>query len=255
MSELFVFNSTIDEMFKIEGLVHVYAYDNKYTIIGCNETQLQLIEDTIGIPKKEIIGYSGKELFKDLGNSWEVILKENEEIIRTRLPKQFYNIWVFNDFCKLELLTIKLPLYNNDGLVCGIFGISQYISKFSIMRAFRLGLSKRQTECLILFLEGKSNKEIAKSMNISLRTVEDYFDSLKSKLHCYSKPELITKALQTGLLEGSNMGLNLLNSILIEKDFTFQNNQNCTMLSIGFSGYSSDTNPAARSSYKFVPRI
>jgi DNA-binding NarL/FixJ family response regulator len=39
-------------------------------------------------------------------------------------------------------------------------------------------------------------KQIAQKLNLSPRTVEHYIDTIKGKLNCYSRDELVTKALQ-----------------------------------------------------------
>jgi DNA-binding CsgD family transcriptional regulator len=128
---------------------------------------------------------------------------------------EFVNIWTFDNLLTLELLTLKIPLYNSNGKISGIFGISQYINKFSSTKAFELGLSKRETECLFHLLEGKSNKQVAKLLNISVRTVEDYLNNVKNKLGCFSKEELIFKAIKSGILDSVRENFNALNKEIV----------------------------------------
>lgn len=54
-------------------------------------------------------------------------------------------------------------------------------------------LSKREMEVLKLLLEGKSNKQIAVSLNISSRTVEFHLKNIYAKLQVNSRIELILK--------------------------------------------------------------
>ncbi len=57
-------------------------------------------------------------------------------------------------------------------------------------------LSKRQKECLLLILKGKTAKEIAKDLNLSYRTVEQYTNFLKVKLECQNRRELIERMIK-----------------------------------------------------------
>lgn len=54
-------------------------------------------------------------------------------------------------------------------------------------------LSKREKECLKLFLNGQTAAETATQLNISRRTVESYFENIKDKLGCFSKRELFNR--------------------------------------------------------------
>jgi len=59
-------------------------------------------------------------------------------------------------------------------------------------------LSERESECLFLLLRGKTAREIADILFISNRTVEKHTDNIKSKMGCFTKSELIDKALSFG---------------------------------------------------------
>ncbi len=52
-------------------------------------------------------------------------------------------------------------------------------------------LTQQQATCLKLVAEGQTSKEIARSMNISFRTVEGYIADLIEKLGCTSSKDLI----------------------------------------------------------------
>jgi|GEM_PF-1148470 len=56
-------------------------------------------------------------------------------------------------------------------------------------------LTKRQTQCLLRLLQGKSSKEIAHDLLISNRTAELYIDQIKKKLNVTYKGDLINKVL------------------------------------------------------------
>lgn len=61
-------------------------------------------------------------------------------------------------------------------------------------------LSERQLECLFFLLRGKSDKEIAKILNLSPRTVESYIQEVKFKMQCLTRAQIIEKSFSEGLL-------------------------------------------------------
>lgn len=54
-------------------------------------------------------------------------------------------------------------------------------------------LSKREMEVVELVLQGKSNKQIASSLTISVRTVEFHLKNIYAKFHVSSRIELVLK--------------------------------------------------------------
>lgn len=78
-------------------------------------------------------------------------------------------------------------------------------------------LSNREWDVLKLLLQGKSNKEIASSLNVSVRTVEFHLKNIYAKFQVSSRIELILKlgnatggleALQLGCSTVADMGKN-----------------------------------------------
>ncbi len=62
-------------------------------------------------------------------------------------------------------------------------------------------LTKREETVLKLIAEGDSNKEIANSLNISVRTVETHRQNIKSKLDIHTAAGLTKYAIEIGLIE------------------------------------------------------
>lgn len=62
-------------------------------------------------------------------------------------------------------------------------------------------LTKRETQCLVGILFGKTSKILGKDLGISSRTVECYIDSVKTKLNCTYKDEVIKKVMTCVNLE------------------------------------------------------
>jgi two-component system response regulator NreC len=61
-------------------------------------------------------------------------------------------------------------------------------------------LTNREREILQLIAEGKSNKEIANMLNLSLYTVETHRGNLMEKLNLHTVPELILYAVRKGVI-------------------------------------------------------
>lgn len=53
--------------------------------------------------------------------------------------------------------------------------------------------SKREHDCIKLTLQGQTMVEMAETLDLSPRTIENYLSNLKFKLNCFTKSELILK--------------------------------------------------------------
>jgi len=61
-------------------------------------------------------------------------------------------------------------------------------------------LTTRERELLQLIAEGKSNKDIANMLNLSLYTVETHRSNILTKLNLHTVPELILYAVRKGII-------------------------------------------------------
>lgn len=57
-------------------------------------------------------------------------------------------------------------------------------------------LSKREKECLSLYLDEQNMQKVADKLSLSVRTIEFYLGNIKNKLDCWNKVELIKKGLE-----------------------------------------------------------
>lgn len=103
---------------------------------------------------------------------------------------------------KLAFLTTEVVenKYRNSKLVIGLLGFVSIGLVLVVvwMRRKRkglpiVGLSKQERNIQGLILQGKSNKEIANELFISLSTVKTHITNIYSKLHVSSREELLQK--------------------------------------------------------------
>jgi two-component system response regulator NreC len=73
------------------------------------------------------------------------------------------------------------------------------LAKFGADDSYEL-LTTREREVLQLVAEGKSNKEVANLLNLSLYTVETHRTHILQKLNLHSVPELILYAVRKGII-------------------------------------------------------
>ncbi|MBK1878482.1 response regulator [Pelagicoccus mobilis] len=73
-------------------------------------------------------------------------------------------------------------------------------SRLAIRKTYET-LTPRETEVLSEIAHGRSNKEIANSLNISDYTVKDHIKNILGKLQVAARTEAVTVALQRGIIE------------------------------------------------------
>lgn len=71
----------------------------------------------------------------------------------------------------------------------------------------RESLTSREQTVLLQLAQGKSNKDVASVLNISVRTVETHRKNIKRKLGISSTAGLTRYALEHGVLQGTGVGL------------------------------------------------
>ncbi len=119
------------------------------------------------------------------------------------------------------LTSTKSPYYDKNGNVAAIIGFGVELTCTEIIKIaylidsetpfdqgksivvsnnnyiyakYEKQLTQRELECIFYVLRGRTYKRIAKILNISPRTVEEYINNIKSKLCCNTKDELIELA-------------------------------------------------------------
>jgi len=205
----------------LPGLANVKDLNSKFTSFSYDFAQLlgwKSADDSVGksdydIPCKvsefadkfiamdQKVFSSGKKLLaldiQKYVSGWKLILSEknplrndNEEVIASFSTcidvtsfSAFKNYFFLNKFdTQISGEKIKAASYILNELHCP------------------LALTDKQQNCLFYLIRGKSIKEIAKILQISHRTVESHLDSIKIKLNCQYKSEIIEHAIESGFL-------------------------------------------------------
>jgi DNA-binding CsgD family transcriptional regulator len=166
-------------------------------------------EDAIG---KSILSVSDKSTGKEL--LYNCMLALNTEKMHVVEETQIKLDGEINTF-----LTFKMPCYSGSNSLIGVYGCSIMLGKHPLISSLnqlssllpgicfsnianlyapsinQFHLSKRQQECLLLIVKGKTAKQIAKALGLSHRTVEEYLNNIKSKMRVATKSEMIEKSI------------------------------------------------------------
>ena len=79
--------------------------------------------------------------------------------------------------------------------------VKEYIRQAMVKSGPDERLTPREREVLQLVAEGRTNREIAQVLSISVKTVEHHRANLMSKLDLYSAAELTQYAIRTGVID------------------------------------------------------
>jgi DNA-binding CsgD family transcriptional regulator len=217
----------LERLCDVKGFLHAYFIDVDDRLRACNKLALDFFRDLYG--QVDIIGQKMSDLLEahELGFTKSYFL-ENQEILESGIPKQYYHTWIIKGLYRLDLLTFRMPIFDANGKVLGILTISHFINKFSIEKAYQCGLSNREVECLFYLLEGCTAKETAINLQLSPRTVEGYIESMKNKLGCSTASELLIKVMHCEIRENYqnhfNVKVPLLNNSLPAADILAHRN-------------------------------
>jgi DNA-binding CsgD family transcriptional regulator len=201
----------------IKDLNSIYAYGN------------DKLAKLVGYKtKKELEGISDYDLKCDAAQRASEFQKADRGVIKNNLPQRMICVDKYSDNNMHAILAIMQPLVNANKKVIGIatMGIElgksirgglimpnlfcqltsyddKHIKSNNNKKTFTITdqiekLSKREAQCLFYILRGKMYKEIAGILHVSTRTIESYVESIKIKLDCHNKSEIIDKALVNG---------------------------------------------------------
>jgi len=209
------FNIDVESLLSLPNKLGVFWKDTEGRYLGCNDMAAEMIM----LPsRQEVVGRTDFDLpIRAEEAQW---VREGDHLVKTlRRPSQFHYIVTLPQK-KLEFITIKMPLFDAEGKITGIFGIDNFIDRHSFQAILPLlaeancltnnmqiirppthsPLTKRQRDCLYYLARGMTAKQIAHQLNLSQRTVEHHLNTIKHKLNCHSRSELVEAALSMNLL-------------------------------------------------------
>lgn len=73
--------------------------------------------------------------------------------------------------------------------------------RYYLDKELKMYITRRQAECMVHLINGKTIPATAKTLKLSPRTVEYYVNKMKRKLRCKTKADLIEKIIASGFLE------------------------------------------------------
>ena len=175
----------------------------------------------------DIYGMTDYDTKCGTNESAPIFIAQDQKVIRTRKSLKILDIHTYSDGDEHILLTEKTPFYTNDNELLGVFAtcididrkfLQSFYSKISDALAPvtkkkkevpsnsivivndlpELNLSQREMNCFFYMTRGYSSSQIADRLNLSVRTIEAYYTSIKNKLGCESKKDIIEFANSSG---------------------------------------------------------
>lgn len=153
-------------------------------------------------------GLNGLEAAARMARSWPRIrvlilsMHQGEEYVRQALRSGAAG-YLLKDAAPLELeLALKAVLagetYLSPAVSKGV--VNDYVQRLRDDDATGSGLTPRQTEVLQLIAEGHSSKEIARRLDLSVKTVETHRSQLMKQLDIHEVAGLVRYAIRMGLV-------------------------------------------------------
>ena len=129
-----------------------------------------------------------------------VLSMHKESVYVREILKAGARGYILKDAIDTELLNAVRSVAKGDGYISpAVAGALNETAK-NAANAVDL-LSTREREVLLLIAEGKTNKEIATKLNLSVYTVDSHCGKIMEKLNLHSAGELVRFAIKNGLVD------------------------------------------------------
>lgn len=200
---------TVDDVLKLPFNFYFLDTEGKTEIMNEESAIICGFESAADSIGKSLFDVSEEESARNLINNCSEVINENT-------VKIFEEDNTRSDGMSVHFLSIKSPWYDEHNTIMGVFGCSIVLGKHglaaSLSSIVQLGLfysdhmpvfdktnlninktylSKREMDCLYLTIKGYTAKKIARELQISHRTVEEYLVNIRMKKGASSKAELI----------------------------------------------------------------
>ena len=165
---------------------------------------IQMLKPDVAILDIEMPDFGGIEILskvRDEGLATRVVLltMHDEPALALDAERAGAHGYVLKDNTFEELVNAVKKVAGGNGYMSP--SVSEKLRAFRA-RGGGANLSPREREVLKLIASGLSSKAIAKTLNISPKTVETHRNRLMTKLNLHSVAELVRYAVQTGYVNG-----------------------------------------------------
>lgn len=157
--------------------------DHKFTMIRCKQTNAGKVV--------EYFSFAGQRENYDI-NYFYI----NHSDTLTQFNDRFINALILN---QMTLPGASLPSHqwaSHQGFFRNFFDNRPTLYDTKLVLPNVKQLTNREYEIVRLLIDGKTSKETATILNLSIRTVENHFQNLRKKFHCKSKTQILQKLSQ-----------------------------------------------------------
>ena len=120
------------------------------------------------------------------------MIRTNDQIILKQNKQKFF-LENIKHYSNENFYSHKAPLHSRTKRNAGIMGVT--FIETAVQYPEEIHLTNKQLDCLFYLTKGMTSKEISEKVHLSFRTTQHYLDAIKIKLNCYSRSELVAKAL------------------------------------------------------------
>jgi two-component system response regulator NreC len=181
------------------------ASDGRQAVALCESTNPDVVIMDIAMPNmngieatRQIVGHNAK-------TAVAILSMHSDESYVIRALKAGARAYLLKDSAETDLLSAVQAL--TDGKSFFSPAISRILVEDYMRQLERQGaedtyelLTNREREILQLLAEGKTNKDVAGMLNLSLYTVETHRTHILQKLNLHNVPELILYAVRKGII-------------------------------------------------------
>lgn len=172
--------------------------------LGCNDRLARIM----GLSSKDAIkGMTDFDFDWGVEHAAKSFVEFDQRVMDSKQSLSTEDVFREVDGRLVTVLTTKRPLEDEAGKVIGVLAVSVDITERKNTENRLLGLRKkfllteREIECLFYVVRGFNVPMIAEKLFVSKRTVETYIENIKIKTNCYTKTDLLERALYEEWLE------------------------------------------------------
>jgi two-component system response regulator NreC len=181
------------------------AADGRQAVAICESASPDVVIMDIGMPNLNGIEAARQIVGRNPRTAVAILSMHSDESYVIRALKAGARAYLLKDSAEADLLAAVRALTEGKSFFSP--AISKILVEDYMRQLQRQGaedtyelLTNREREILQLLAEGKTNKEAAAMLNLSLYTVETHRTHILQKLNLHSVPELILYAVRKGII-------------------------------------------------------